>query len=124
MSALAKNAAADAYLLAQNPTERERLRIQAEAWKPATERLLDAIGVEPDWQCLDLGCGAPGALGSLARRIGPNGRVTGLDNDPRLIAEAAEWLREQRLAKEAADKIAADGVIPPEPSTGRVKKSK
>jgi hypothetical protein len=57
--ALASDAA---YLLAQSANERERLRLQAEVWVPATGRLLDAVGVDPDWHCLDLGCGAPGAL--------------------------------------------------------------
>jgi ubiquinone/menaquinone biosynthesis C-methylase UbiE len=90
------NSAAAGYLLAQNALERERLRIQAEVWAPATERMLDAIGVERGWRCVDLGCGAPGALGALARRV-TDGSVVGIDNDPALVAEAERWVRNQRI---------------------------
>jgi SAM-dependent methyltransferase len=55
--------------------------------------LLDAAGVERGAHCLDLGCGAPGALGSLARRAGAHGRVVGIDIDPALVAEATRWAR-------------------------------
>jgi hypothetical protein len=46
------------------------------------------------------------------------------DRQKRLEADAVKTsrLREQRLAREAADKIAADGVVVPEPSAGRAKK--
>ena len=85
------------YLLDAIATERERLRVQAEAWRPATERMLDSIGVEEGWRCLDLGCGAEGVLGSLARRVGRAGSVIGLDIDPALLAQAAAFASAERL---------------------------
>ena len=63
-----------------------------------------------------------------ARRDADDKRTADIarDRQKRLEADAVKTkrLREQRLAREAADKIAADGVVPPEPSTGQVKKSK
>ena len=63
-----------------------------------------------------------------ARRDADDKRTADIarDRQKRLDADAVKTsrLREQRLAKEAADKIAADDIIPPEPSTGRAKKSR
>jgi hypothetical protein len=49
------------YLLA-SAMEAERLQLQAQVWQPAAEEMLDAIGIQPGWFCLDLGCGAMGFL--------------------------------------------------------------
>ena len=89
------------YLLEPIPTERERLALQATMWAPATERLLDAIGSIEGWSCLDLGCGAPGVLGTLARRVGSAGRVVGVDRDRILLEHAEAWARRERLANVA-----------------------
>jgi SAM-dependent methyltransferase len=96
MSALA-NVVGPQYLLAQTAGVGARLRFPAYVWEPATARLLDAAGVAHGAHCLDLGCGAPGALGSLARRAGAHGRVVGIDIDPALVAEATRWARAERF---------------------------
>src|SRR4051794_11047087 len=72
-------AAPPAYLLPASASELERLRLQARVWEPEAETLLDRIGVQPGWRCADLGCGAMGILGPLSRRVGPTGRILGLD---------------------------------------------
>jgi ubiquinone/menaquinone biosynthesis C-methylase UbiE len=84
------------YILS-NSAEAERLRVQARVWEPDVERLLDQIGVQPGWSCLDLACGAIGLLGPLSRRVGRAGRVVGIDNDPRLLAAARAFAEEQGL---------------------------
>jgi SAM-dependent methyltransferase len=89
------------YLLEPIPTERERLALQAAMWEPATERLFDALGSIDGWTCLDLGCGAPGVLGTLARRVGTSGRVIGIDNDRVLLEHAEVWARRERLTRVA-----------------------
>jgi len=89
------------YLLEPIPTERERLALQAAMWEPATERLFDALGPIEGWTCLDLGCGAPGVLGTLARRVGPAGRVIGIDSDRVLLEHAEVWARRERLTRVA-----------------------
>jgi len=88
----------DGYLLAAgDDAELERLRLQARVWEPDTEIWLDEIGVQPGWRCIDLGCGAMGILGPLARRVGPDGRVVGLDMDSRQLAGARSFVADNRL---------------------------
>lgn len=84
------------YILLSD-AEKERLQLQARVWQPATENLLDAIGIKEGWACLDIGCGAMGILGSLSRRVGENGRVTGLEMDPKLLAAAHQYMEDEQL---------------------------
>ena len=91
-------ATGDAYLLSGGAAELERLRLQARVWEPAAEQLLDLIGVEPSWRCLDLGCGGMGILGPLSRRVGPTGHVVGVDRDPQQLTAARAYVQEQGLA--------------------------
>lgn len=88
----------DSYLLTSNAAELERLRLQARVWEPEAEVLLDRIGVQPGWRCLDLGCGAMGILGPLSRRVGPGGQVVGVDRDPQQLAAARAYVQEQGIA--------------------------
>lgn len=78
------------YLLAQAPNEVERLSALADAWEPATEALFDQIPVQAGWQCIDLGCGPRGVLAPLGRRVGPAGRVVGVDLSQDDLAAARE----------------------------------
>lgn len=80
-----------------NATEAERLRVQARVWEQDVEALLDQIGVQPGWTCLDLGCGALGILKQLSRRVRPGGRVVGVDRDERLLAAARAHVAEEGL---------------------------
>jgi ubiquinone/menaquinone biosynthesis C-methylase UbiE len=81
------------YALERTPREYERLRTQARFWEPATRRVLDAIGVTPGMRCLDVGCGPGEGLRLLAEHVGPEGSVTGIDNDPAVGQEAAAYVR-------------------------------
>jgi 16S rRNA G1207 methylase RsmC len=85
------------YLLAGGSAELERLRLQAQVWEPEAEMMLDRIGIQPGWHCVDLGCGAMGILGPLSRRVGPQGRVVGVDTDAKQLAAAREFVRQNRL---------------------------
>jgi len=69
------------YLLSDSASELKRIRLQARVWEAETEAWLDHMGPMTGWRCLDLGCGAMGILGPLARRVGPRGRVLGVDID-------------------------------------------
>ncbi len=86
------------YLLAGGSAELERLRLQARVWEPEAEIMLDRIGVEPGWNCIDLGCGAMGLLGPLSRRVGPQGRVVGVDMDAKQLAGAREFAQANQLS--------------------------
>jgi SAM-dependent methyltransferase len=85
------------YLLAGGSAELERLRLQARVWEPEAEIMLDRIGVQPGWNCIDLGCGAMGILGPLSRRLGPQGHVVGVDTDTKQLAAARDFVQENKL---------------------------
>ena len=76
------------YPLENRAGEIERLRIQGDAMAPDCAVMLDRIGVAPGWRCLDIGCGPRGITDLLSQRVGPQGRVVGLDMDERHLAHA------------------------------------
>jgi ubiquinone/menaquinone biosynthesis C-methylase UbiE len=51
-------------------------------------RALDLVGLRPGWRVLDAGCGAGSFLPLIAARVGPTGRVAGLDLAPENVALA------------------------------------
>ncbi len=59
----------------------ERLKVLARAHWPATSALFDQVGLGPSIRCLDLGCGGGEVTFEIARLIGPDGQVTGIDMD-------------------------------------------
>lgn len=81
----------DNYPLASNPEEIARLRVQAESLAGEAAIMLDRIGIEAGSSCLDLGCGAGGITDLLAARVGPDGRVLGVDVDEFSLAAARAW---------------------------------
>jgi ubiquinone/menaquinone biosynthesis C-methylase UbiE len=83
----------DLYALARSPAEYERLRVQARAWEPAMVRLLDHLGLGTGARCLDAGCGPGESMRLMAERVGPAGRVTGIDIDAPLGEQALAMLR-------------------------------
>ena len=83
-----------AYALGHTPEEYERLRTQAQVWEVATGRLLDDIRLEAGASCLDAGCGPGETMRAMAARVGPAGRVLGIDADPALGAMTETMLHE------------------------------
>jgi ubiquinone/menaquinone biosynthesis C-methylase UbiE len=59
----------------------DRLQLLARERRADTVRLLRRAGVGPGQACLDLGCGGGPASFELARLVGGDGRVTGIDLD-------------------------------------------
>jgi ubiquinone/menaquinone biosynthesis C-methylase UbiE len=59
----------------------DRLKVLAAAALPETAELFDRVGVGPGARCLDLACGTGDVSFELARRVGPDGHVTGIDMD-------------------------------------------
>jgi SAM-dependent methyltransferase len=86
--------AQDGYALARTPQEYERLRAQAAVWESATARLLDEVGLAAGERCLDAGCGPGETMRLMAQRVGPSGRVVGVDADARLGEQALTTLYE------------------------------
>ena len=86
------------YSLGSNPAEHDRLRRQSPELRDASALLLDRVGIAQGWQAVDLGCGPSGILELLADRVGPAGRVVGLDFEPANVALARGFAAERGLA--------------------------
>lgn len=86
------------YALGSDPAERDRLRRQSEELRAQSSALLDHTGIGEGWAAIDLGCGPSGIIELLAARVGPAGRVVGLDFNPDNVALAQDLVRERGLA--------------------------
>jgi len=76
------------YPLGGTQVEEERLIRQAFDYEPRARLVLDRIGVQPGSNVADIGCGPLGILHLLSERVGPLGRVVGLEREPRFAARA------------------------------------
>jgi ubiquinone/menaquinone biosynthesis C-methylase UbiE len=102
-----------AYALGHTPEEYERLRMQARVWEVATGRLLDQVGLGPGASCLDAGCGPGETMRAMAERVGPAGRVLGIDADHALGAMTLTMLHgagHRQCAFQARDLAAAEPI--------------
>jgi len=86
------------YLLAGQPSELQRLRLQALVWEPSGRQLLANIGDGSGRRALDVGCGALGWLRILSEWVGPSGRVVGGDIDESMLRVARSFLEEAEIA--------------------------
>jgi SAM-dependent methyltransferase len=93
----------DHYALGHSAGEYERVRAQALAWEPASTALLDRLGVRPGASCLDAGSGPGEVMRLLADRVGPSGRVLGLDVDREQSAIALARLHDNGYQQCAID---------------------
>jgi SAM-dependent methyltransferase len=80
------------YLLADQPSELERLQLQSQVWEPTGRQLLSKIDSGSGGRALDVGCGAMGWLRILDEWVGPSGRVVGTDIDESLLDAARSFL--------------------------------
>jgi SAM-dependent methyltransferase len=85
------------YLLADQPSELERLQLQSRVWEPSGRRLLDEIGEGRRARVLDVGCGAIGWLRLLSEWVGDDGQVVGTDIDDAMLAAAKQFAETEGL---------------------------
>jgi SAM-dependent methyltransferase len=104
----------DTYALGHTAQEYERLRAQAQDWEAATARILDQISLPAGASCLDAGCGPGETTRLLAQRVGPSGRVLGIDLDASIGTLAVEMLHGSgyRHCAFHAHDLAADEPVP------------
>ena len=86
------------YLLANQPSELERLQLQSRVWEPAGRQLLSKLGGGAGGRAVDLGCGALGWLRILAEWVSPSGRVVGTDVDESLLNAARSFLETEGVS--------------------------
>jgi SAM-dependent methyltransferase len=88
----------EGYLLADQPSELERLQLQSRVWEPSGRQLLEKLGDGSGARALDVGCGALGWLRILSEWVGPSGQVVGADIDERLLDAAGSFLEAEEIA--------------------------
>ena len=98
--------ASDVYALGHDVAESARLQRQSDELRPDSEALLARVSLGPGQSAIDLGCGPSGIIELLSERVGPGGRVVGLDADPAHAALARQFARERGLGQ--VEILAAD----------------
>ena len=88
-----ESASASNYVMGRTSDEYERLRRQSKMLEPITLSVLDRIGLSAGKSCLDLGCGPGEVMRLMAQRVGPTGRIVGIDVDAKLGREMLSILR-------------------------------
>jgi SAM-dependent methyltransferase len=100
------------YIIRGGVEGRERLRLLADVLRPTTLALFDRVGVRAGMKCVDAGCGGGDVTLDLARRVGPTGRVLGIDVDATKIDLARVEAVRERLANVAFRQTAIDQWTP------------
>jgi ubiquinone/menaquinone biosynthesis C-methylase UbiE len=83
------------YVLADQPSELQRLQLQSLVWEPSWRQLLAKISDGSGLRALDVGCGALGWLRILSEWVGPSGQVVGTDIDERLLDAARSFSKQK-----------------------------
>jgi ubiquinone/menaquinone biosynthesis C-methylase UbiE len=87
----------DEYLLGHSAKEEERLRRQPQELALDSKRLLDQLDIRPGDQAIDIGCGPQGILDLLSERVGPKGKVVGLERSASTVRLARKFVAERQL---------------------------
>lgn len=69
------------YTIDGGQAGKARLDVLSRVCEPGTATLFDRVGLAPGGRCLDVGCGGGHVSRELARRLGPDGFVVGIDVD-------------------------------------------
>jgi ubiquinone/menaquinone biosynthesis C-methylase UbiE len=90
----------DRYLLGDSTAEVEHLTHQAEVYAEEAANLLDRVGLAEGGSAIDVGCGVLGILRLLCERVGPSGRVVGLERESRILDAARQAAAQYSLPVE------------------------
>jgi ubiquinone/menaquinone biosynthesis C-methylase UbiE len=100
------------YIIRGGVEGRQRLRLLSRILRPTTLALFDRVGVRPGMNCVDVGCGGGDVTLDLARRVGPSGRVVGVDIDATKLDLARQEAETERLANVEFRRVAIDAWRP------------
>jgi ubiquinone/menaquinone biosynthesis C-methylase UbiE len=85
------------YVLGYRREEQERLQRQARELAHESQWLFDQIGVGAGARVVEIGCGPLGCLELLAERVGPSGRIVGVERSEDAVELAREMARDRRF---------------------------
>lgn len=85
------------YTLRLSEAELGRYRLMAEAARLSEADLWAGAGIRPGARVADVGCGPGAVLAVMAREVGPDGHVTGVDADPEAVSHAQAAIDAQGL---------------------------
>jgi SAM-dependent methyltransferase len=86
------------YIIQGGQQGKARLSVLARALRPTTLHLLEKAGLRAGMHCLDVGCGGGDVTLEMARLVGPQGRVCGIDFDAEILNLARRDAEEEHLA--------------------------
>jgi len=104
----------DRYLLGDSTAEVEHLTHQAEVYAEEAANLLDRVGLAAGGSAIDVGCGVLGILRLLCERVGPSGRVVGLERESRILDAARQAAARHSLPVEFVQGDATSLDLPPD----------
>jgi SAM-dependent methyltransferase len=102
------------YVLATGEAAAYRLRILHALYGEGTRRLLLDAGLRRGMRVADLGCGIGTVTALLAKLVGPEGEVVGIDRSPAQLAQASERSSRSSANVRYVEASATDTGLPPE----------
>src|SRR5215468_6843564 len=78
------------YILDGSDADLRRLTSVAALAAAPLAAALQKIGIQDGWNAIDCGCGPVGGLTTLAKMVGPSGRVVGIDFNESAVARARD----------------------------------
>jgi SAM-dependent methyltransferase len=85
------------YAIRGGAAGRERLRILSRAMSESTTSLFDRFAINKGQMCCDVGCGGGDVTLEFARRVGPRGKVIGVDIDETQLDIARREAEAQKI---------------------------
>lgn len=73
------------YILGNEKKELQRLQLQSKAFKSETLRTLELAGIKRGMNCVDIGCGLGDVTFLMAKLVGEQGSVVGVDTSKEVI---------------------------------------
>lgn len=87
------------YVIEGGQAGKQRLRLLSSVMEPTTSRLFDRLDLRSGMACLDVGSGGGDVTMLLAHRVGPTGRVVGVDFDRDILRLAETEARQAHLGQ-------------------------
>jgi SAM-dependent methyltransferase len=88
----------DQYFLGYRGAEQARLQRQAQELAHEARALFDRIAIGAGARVVEIGCGPQGCLDLLAERVGPSGRVVGVERSEDAVGLARRLVVDRGLA--------------------------